>query len=216
LSARRWCALWFCVFVPCAFGAGRDRVEGAINSSVSVPLRGSVPARATRSLDQGPLPDSTTIRGIQLQFGPSPEQQADLDQLLERQRDPSSPDYHRWFTPEEFGQRFGVSENDFARLRSWLEASGFTIEQTARAQNWISFAGTAAQIRTVFQTELHRFQGDAANGKDPEIHFANVTDPLIPASLSGIVTSIRGLDDFRPHPPQIRTSLSSQNETRLP
>ena len=41
---------------------------------------------------------------------------------------------------------------------------------------------------------------------DGEAHFANATDVWIPASLDGIVTGIRGLDDFRPKPRRATTA----------
>ena len=49
------------------------------------------------------------------------------------------PDYQNWLTPEQYGDRFGLRENDFGMVGSWLEAGGFTIEDRARARNWIRF-----------------------------------------------------------------------------
>ena len=46
----------------------------------------------------------------------------------------------------------------------------------ARGRNWISFTGTAAQVNSAFGTEIHRYN---VNG---ELHYANVTSPLIPAT----------------------------------
>jgi subtilase family serine protease len=37
-----------------------------------------------------------------------------LESLLAEQQEPSSPNYHRWLTPEEFGNRFGAASEDLA------------------------------------------------------------------------------------------------------
>ncbi len=77
--------------------------------------------------------------------------------------------------------------------------------------NRISFSGSVARVEAAFQTELHRFKVDG------ESHFANATELSLPAALSGMVLSLRGLDDFRPRPrfraasPQFTSSLSGNH-----
>jgi subtilase family serine protease len=144
--------------------------------------------------DRGPLETATRINNVRLVLAQTDLQRADLEQFLERQRDPGSADYQDWLTPEQYGERFGLSENDLAIVSSWLKSEGFVVEQVARARNWITFNGTAGQIAQAFHTELHHVE---VNG---EAHFANIADPRIPGLLAGMVDSIRGLDDFRPKP----------------
>jgi len=181
-----------------SLAAPQDRLKGAVDSKRVVLLQGSRNARALPEHDRGPLPPETQIRGVRLILSPSAEQSAALAQLLEQQRDPSSPEYQHWLTPEEYGDRFGISENDLSLLASWLVSEGMTIDETARARNWIAFSGTAAQIGRAFQTELHRYQADG------EEHFANSSEPVIPEAAAGIIAAITGLDDFRPRPPKAR------------
>jgi subtilase family serine protease len=183
------------VLTSAAFAATPDRIQSHKSADSSISLRGSVKPRAPQVIDRGKVQDAKRVECIRIELGPSPEQQADLEQFLERQRDPSSPDYQRWLTPEQYADRFAVSENDVAQVRAWLEMSGFTIEQVARGRNWIAFDGTAAQIQAAFKAEIHTYVADG------EVHFANATEAMVPARFSGVVTAIRGLDDFRPHPP---------------
>ncbi len=117
-----------------------------------------------------------------------------MTNLLEEQRNPSAENYHRWLTPEEFGDRFGASNNDVAVLTLWLESNGFVIERTAKARNAIVFRGTAGQVASAFQTQLHFYQVDG------ERHFANSSEVSIPARFADIIGNIQGLDDFRPKP----------------
>ena len=67
----------------------------------------------------------------------------------------------------------------------------------ARGRNWIGFSGTTGQIKAAFHTEIHRY---ITGG---ETHYANASDPAIPAALAPVVSLIRGLDDFR-LPPGVR------------
>ena len=101
----------------------------------------------------------------------TPAQQADLTQLLSDQLNPSSPSYHQWLTPEQFGARFGLSSSDLAKVSSWLTSQGFTITGTARSSTFITFTGTVAQAQKAFGTSIHSL---SLNG---EQHISNLTDP---------------------------------------
>src|SRR5262249_30022586 len=117
-----------------------------------------------------------------------------LDAFLLEQQTPGSPNYRRWLTPEQFGERFGLSQNDLAKVRQWLESQGLRIHDVARGRHWITFSGTASQIGRVFHTEFHRY---AVNGRD---HFANALDPSVPQAFENVVAGIDGLNDFGMQP----------------
>jgi hypothetical protein len=183
------------LFSCAVVGAGaEDRIEVPVGDGTLVVLANSVHPAVSRANDRGRMEPNVRISEITVMLTPSDAQRAALETLLEAQRDPASPDYRRWLTPEEFGDRFGLSDNDFAAVRSWLEAGGLAIEQVARARNWIVFSGTASDIEQAFHVELHRLDVDGA------AHFANTGDIQIPATLAGVVAGVRGLDDFRPKP----------------
>src|ERR1700682_5015451 len=85
--------------------APRDRVA-RIDPSRTVVLNGRVHPKARAENDQGAVEGSFEIPAITLLFKSSGGQQADLQQLLQQQQDPSSPNYHRWLTPEQYAERF--------------------------------------------------------------------------------------------------------------
>ena len=117
-----------------------------------------------------------------------------LEAFLTDQQTPSSPNYHRWLTPEQFGDRFGLTPNDLGKITGWLKSAGFTVHDVARGRHWITFSGTAGQAEQTFHTEIHRF---AVNG---ESHYANTTNISVPAALAGVIAGVGGLDDFRLQP----------------
>ena len=192
-------SLFACLLLAAsAMGAPKDRLTGPIDAARTTVLRGNIHPLAQAYNDRGAVDGSTAISAVTLALKPTAAQQAELEQLLEEQRDPGSANYQRWLTPEEYAERFGVSANDLARISSWLETQGFTIDHLARGRNWIGFSGTAAHFNRAFHTEIRNYEVEG------EMHFANATEPSVPAVLADIVEGIRGLDDFRMKPTALR------------
>ena len=185
-------------FSTVSYAATPDRITGALTSGETVTLRGNVHHKALPQYDQGPVDPAMRLGTITLLTVPTASQQKALNQLLAQQQDPKSSNYHKWLTPQQYADRFGLSQNDVQQMAAWLKLQGFSMVHVARGRNWISFNGTAAQIQNAFGTEIHSYN---VNG---ELHYANATAPTIPAAMSGIVTGIRGLHDFKPRPMNVR------------
>ena len=195
-----------------SYAATPDRISGALTSGPTVNLKGNVHRKALPQFDQGPVDPAMRLGTITLMTSPTAAQMKALTQLLAEQQDRKSPNYHKWLSPEQFANRFGLSRNDMQQMAAWLKAQGFNMIQQARGRNWISFTGTAAQVQSAFGTEIHRYN---VNG---EFHYANVTAPVVPAALAGVVAGVRGLHDFlprpmgiqRPHPNYYSSNLQSE------
>ena len=170
------------------------RLSTPIQKTQLFRLSGSTPAKARIARDQGAAPANLRMDDITIHFKPSTAQQSALEKLLRDQQDPTSPDYRRWLTPEEYANRFGLNAEDLQRISEWLTSEGLSVNLHARGRSYITFRGTAAQLRSAFQTDIHHYQ---LNGK---LHYANTTAPALPAALQDIVSSIEGLDDFLPEP----------------
>ena len=80
----------------------------------------------------------------------SPEQEAELEQLLADQQNPASPRFHQWLTPEQFGERFGASLDDIGVIRQWLRSHGFRVEKVGNGRRQIEFSGRCARWRRRF------------------------------------------------------------------
>ena len=106
-----------------------------IDSSRMRSVAGNVHRLAQAKYDRGEADPRTPMSYMVMLLQPSPAQQADLAQLVAAQQNPASPQYHKWLTPEVFGERFGLSQSDLAKISSWLKAEGFSIDrQVARRQ----------------------------------------------------------------------------------
>src|ERR1700722_935328 len=50
-----------------------------------------------------------------------------LKQLLRDQQNPSSPQYHRWLSPDQFDRRFGRTTAEVGEVSAWLKDQGFQV-----------------------------------------------------------------------------------------
>lgn len=191
---RSWKFLLPLIATTLCFAAPQDRISGPIDSSQRVALRRSLHPKAQPQYDLGAVDPSLELSYVTLLMAPSPSQQKDLDQLLAQQQDRSSSLYHKWLTPQQFADRFGLSQNDLNKVTGWLKSEGFQILSVGGGHNSIIFSGTAAQAQHAFGAEIHNYN---VNG---EAHVANSTPVMIPNALNGIVSSVMGLHDFRPQP----------------
>ena len=165
-----------------------------IDDSDIVTLTGNVHPLARPEFDTGRAPSSLSMGRMILVLRRSADKQAELDQFLVRLQDPSSPDFHKWLTPAEFGDRFGLPSDDIDAITGWLTSHGFVIETVAKGRSWINFSGTVAQVEAAFHTTIHAYM---VNGR---LHHANAEDPSIPRGLADIVEGVASLNDFRRKP----------------
>jgi subtilase family serine protease len=176
---------------PFTNAAVQNRIVSNIDESSRVPIQHTVSPRALVARDLGTAPGNQPLTALTLRFNMTATQQAALTQLLIDLQNPSSPKYHQWLTPEQFGAQFGLSASDQAKVRSWLTGQGFTVTSTGRSSTFMTFTGTVAQAQQAFGTTIHSVTVDGEN------HISNLTDPVLPAAIAGVVSNISGLNDFK-------------------
>src|SRR5579859_3518985 len=134
----------------------KDRILQPVNPSQTVVLKGTEHPLARPQFDQGRVSSGQQINGT-LVFRLSPAQQSDLDRLLRDQQNPASRSYHRWLTPEQYADRFGMSQNDLTKVSAWLKSQEMNVSGASRGRTEIHFSGSAAQVENAFRTQLHRY-----------------------------------------------------------
>ena len=172
----------------------RPRITQAVDLQKLVTLHGNTHPLAHPEYDHGAAPDSLPLDHMLLVLERGPEQEAELRQLLDAQQEKPSPSYHQWLTPTQFGKQFGLAESDIQAVSDWLTSQGFKIDQITAGRTIIEFSGTAGQVRQGLHTEIHKY---VVNGKP---HWANASDPQIPAALAPVVAGIASLNNFRRKP----------------
>lgn len=168
-----------------------DRVLRAVNDDDRVVLRGDVHPMALARNEVGRFSPHSQMDRMVLLLKPDYEQQKALDELLKAQHDRESPYFHRWLTPESFGQSFGISPGDLAQVTSWLQSHGFHLEEILPNRQAVIFSGNAIQVESAFHTSIRQYKVAG------ELHHANSVEPEIPQSLAEVVGGVLSLHDFR-------------------
>jgi subtilase family serine protease len=181
--------------------APAPRIRSEISNSQMSPVKGSSQPLSQRGTDAGRMPADSRVRGMSIVFGRSAAQQADLEALIASQRDPSSPLFHQWLTPDQFANRFGMAQSDIQKVQAWLEQQGFAVDSVARSRTFIRFSGNVNQVEQAFRTEMHYYKVDGQQ------RFAPSTELSVPAAMAPTIHSIRNLSDFRPRPMHARANI---------
>lgn len=180
-----------------------SRIAGPIDDSQRVTLHGNVYPLARPEFDRGTAPASLAMEHMWLVLKRSPAQESALEALLAQQENKTSPNYHKWLTPAEFGLQFGPSSHDIGAVVQWLASHGLGVSKVTNGRIALEFSGTAASVQQAFHTEIHMYE---VNGKQ---HYANATDPEIPSALEPVVSGVNALHDFKKHPASHRVVLSA-------
>lgn len=205
----RLCAPLAAVAFGCALAAQTpNQITQPLDTSQAQVLAHHLPQWASAANDAGPVAADLKLEQMTIVLSRSPAQEAAFTQFLADQQNPASPDYHHWLTPEEVGQRFGLSDADMATVTGWLTSQGLHVNWIAPSRIFIGFGGTAADVGHAFQAELHTYK---ING---EQRISVSTDPKIPAALAPVIKAVRGLSTITEHPfHQSATQLASPDMT---
>lgn len=171
-----------------------SRITRAVDENKLTVLPGNVHPLARPQYDRGPAPPDLPLDHMMLVLKKSPAQEAALERLLAAQQDRNSPNYHKWLTPVQFGKMFGPSDDDIQTISSWLESHGFRIDEVSKGRTLIEFSGNAGNVQEAFHTAIHKY---VVNGQE---HWANSSNPSIPAALTPVVSGVNTLHNFRPRP----------------
>jgi pseudomonalisin len=113
------------------------------------------------------------------------------DALLGRLFDRASPDYHRFLTPGQYAQRFGVTAPTQDAVRAWLQGGGLHVDHVTGAGDYFLASGTVAQVQALLKTVLGRYSIGGLQ------FVANAVAPSVPRRLP--IFEVLGLDGSRRH-----------------
>ncbi len=172
----------------------QTRIASVVNNNERVAVRGTTPALIKTSTDTGRMTAGQNLGRMILQLAPSPEQDQAAAKFVKALHDPSSPSYHKWLTPAQFGQLYGVSDFDAAQVQHWLQSRGLTVHEVAQSHRFIVFSGTVSQVEDAFATQMHTYSYKNTT------FISNSTDIQIPAALQPVVKGVVRLHSD-PHTP---------------
>lgn len=149
-------------------------------------VSGNVSRWVAKATALGTAPDSEAITiAVHLQLNNLVE----LKTLVGSIASPSSKQYGRYLTNEQFLQRFAPAGADVQAVKSMLERGGMSNVRVGPGGVYVSATATVGQLRTTFKVsqDLYSYAGQTLR--------ANKQNPTIPAALAGKIAFIEGLDD---------------------
>ena len=103
---------------------------------------------------------------------------------------PGSSLYRHYLSDTQWESRFSPSKADVARAEAWLRKEGFAVGSVPKDRLFVSAKGTALRVEQAFGVSLGYYE---VNG-----HIVRLADGAtsIPASLSGIVSGVVGVNEY--------------------
>jgi hypothetical protein len=178
--------------------APRPLITQPVDETKLTVLKRNTHPLARPEFDLGTAPATLPMKRMLLVLKRSPEQESALEELLDDQQDRSSPSYHKWLTPEDYGKQFGPTDTDIQTITAWLQSHGFQVGST-KGRTVLEFSGSASQVQEAFHTTIHKYI------VNEEQHWANANDPSMPTALTPAVAGVLTLHNFLKKP-QVRIS----------
>jgi subtilase family serine protease len=169
-------------------------ITQAIDESKLIRLAGNTRPEANAKNDRGREPDDFAVDHMLLQLKRDPQMEKEFEQFIDSLTEKTSPNFRHWMMADEQGEKYGLAQQDIDTITDWLQGHGFKVGYVYPNRMVIDFSGTAEQIREAFHTEIHELEVNGAR------HFANMSDPMIPAALAPAIAGVVAMHNFRPRP----------------
>src|SRR5260370_17785624 len=141
---------------PALSAAPRPLIPQPVDEAQLTVLKGNTHPLARPEFDLGTAPATLPMNRMLLVLKRSSEQESALRKLLDDQQDKSSPSYHKWLTPEDYGKQFGPTDADLQTITAWLQSHGFQVGST-QGRTVLEFTGSASQVQEAFRTTIHQY-----------------------------------------------------------
>jgi subtilase family serine protease len=158
----------------------------SLEAAPSQTLLNHVPHAVTESRKVGPVAETASLN---LAIGLPLRNREELDVLVEQIADPQSIHYRQYLNASEFAERFGPTQQDYDKLRAFVEASGFNVSGTHPNRMILDVTGPVGVVNKTFHISLTVFD-HPARGQ----FFAPDRSPSLDLDVE--VLSVSGLDNY--------------------
>jgi subtilase family serine protease len=134
-----------------------------------------------------------------------------LVRLLKEIYDPTTTNYHRYLTPQQFAERFGPSEADYRALTEFAQVNGFAITGRHPNRTLLDLNASVADIEKAFRINLRVY----SHPTEPRTFYAAEIAPSI--ELDVPVLDISGLNNFHlPRPKNLQLLPANEDQQHVP
>lgn len=152
-----------------------------------VTLHGHVPAAVANLRPFGRMPATNVMK---LAIGLPLHNQAALQALLEQIYDPTSTNYHKYLTPEQFTEQFGPTTNDYQAVVDFANRNGLKITRTHGNRMIVDVEGQASDVENSFHVKIQTYH----HPKESRDFFAPDSEPSVDSGVP--VLHVSGLDNY--------------------
>jgi subtilase family serine protease len=148
-------------------------------------------AKFVQSAPDMGMADPSQIVTIQVHLQGSNQDQ--LSSFIQQLHDPSSPNFQKWLTPDQFKAQFGTTAGSLATVQNFLTGKNLKVLNSNGRS--ITVQGTVGDLQNAFHTQIHQF---AVNGN---LVRANVSNPIVDEPAGSLVSAVSGLTQImaKPH-----------------
>ena len=134
--------------------------------------------------------------------------ESELDDLLQELYDSQSPSFHQFLSVQEFTERFGPTEEDYAAVIRFARQNGLTVTGTSPNRMVVDVTGSVADIERAFHVNMGVYQ----HPTEERPFYAPDQEPT--PDLPFPLWHITGLDNFSiPHPASLRRAPEAKGGT---
>ena len=137
---------------------------------------------AVQDLGLAPAGDMKEI-AISLQL----PDRAGLESFVASTVDPTSPNFRKFLTPDQFASRFGQPQAVIDRVKTYLASQGITVTQVYGNNLVLMAQASNAQLAATFKAPIHSLASTGQSYQGP------VSAVQIPAALQDVVAHVHGL-----------------------
>jgi hypothetical protein len=159
------------------------------SSAASVALQGT-------ATDLGPVPASQMVT-FQLRWKTAPDRISALEEFIAEQQTAGSANYRHWLTPDEFGTKFGATDDQIAAAVAWVERRGLQPGAISTARNRLTVMGSADRVQAVTGVRLRLYQSGSARylASSPASSAEAASSPAAPAAgFDAIFSGVSSLE----------------------
>ncbi len=135
---------------------------------------------------------------------------ADLKTLLKDQQDPTSPQFHKYLSRQEFVERFGPTASDYEQVQNFARTQGFTVLRTFDNRQIVNVQASAAQVNRAFGVQMQQMK-TAAEGRSYYAPNSELSTSSAAPLLSVVGLSTRELPQPRLDTSKVKAIGSSRN-----
>jgi Pro-kumamolisin, activation domain/Bacterial Ig-like domain (group 3) len=185
-----WTRQFLMVVVLCVFASWPASAQAPSSAEGLLTLALHTPSQV---LDGSAIPVSHYNPGqkLRLVLSVQPPHMAEEEQFLKQLITKGSPNFHKFLTPEQWNARFAPSQEEEQQVVDWAKSQGLTVTNRYNHRLIVDVEAPAGVIEKAFGVTINNYQ------VGEEVDFSNDRDPIIPASLSGIVFNIQGLNNIQ-------------------